>query len=80
MSDRIRIIKHEAIPGCGSSEVRFPDRGSRYFYWNDLPSRRLRPETPDRETVLENARAAPETFTLATRNIPPVWIKGLPLR
>jgi hypothetical protein len=25
MTDRIRLIKHEAVPGCGSFEVRFPD-------------------------------------------------------
>jgi hypothetical protein len=25
MTDRIRIIKHEAVPDCGSFEVRFPD-------------------------------------------------------
>jgi hypothetical protein len=56
MSDRIRIIKHEAVPGCGSFEVRFPDdRPSQYFYWDDLPSRRLRPETLDRETALKKA-------------------------
>jgi hypothetical protein len=54
--DRIRIIKHEAIPGCGSFEVRFPDdRPARYFYWDALPSRRLRPETLDPETALERA-------------------------
>ena len=55
---RIRIIKHEAVPQCGSFEVRFPDgRQSVYFYWDDLPSRRLRPETLDRETALEQAKA-----------------------
>jgi hypothetical protein len=33
----IRLIKHEAVPNCGSFEVRFPDgRPSRYFYWDDL--------------------------------------------
>ena len=38
MPDRIRIIPHEAVPLCGSFEVRFPDgRPSRYFYWNDIP-------------------------------------------
>jgi hypothetical protein len=26
MTDRIRIIKHEAVPFCGSYEVRFADR------------------------------------------------------
>jgi hypothetical protein len=58
MSDRIRIIEHEAVPQCGSFEVRFPDdRPSQYFYWDDLPSRRLRPETLDRETALEQAKA-----------------------
>jgi len=25
MTDRIRIIKHEAVPECGSYEVRFSD-------------------------------------------------------
>ena len=43
--DRIRIIKREAVPKCGSYEVRFTDgRESRYFYWDDVPSRRLREE------------------------------------
>jgi hypothetical protein len=41
----IRLIKHEAVPKCGSFEVRFTDgRPSRYFYWDDLPGRRLRPD------------------------------------
>jgi len=30
----IRLIKHEAVPRCGSFEVRFPDgKPSQYFYW-----------------------------------------------
>jgi hypothetical protein len=47
MLSRIRIIKHEAVPDCGSFEVRFAadGRASKFFYWDDLPSRRLRPET-----------------------------------
>jgi hypothetical protein len=58
MTDRIRVIWHEAVKGCGSFEVRFPDgRPSQYFYWDDVPSRRLTPETLDRETALEQARA-----------------------
>ena len=57
MSDRIRIIKHEAVPGCGSFEVRFPDRPSQFFYWDDVPARRLRPELLDRETAPEKAKA-----------------------
>jgi hypothetical protein len=36
----VRLIKHEAIPACGPSEVGFGDgRPSRYFYWDDLPGR-----------------------------------------
>ena len=38
MTDRIRLIKHEAVPGCGSFEVRFADgRLSKYFYFDDVP-------------------------------------------
>ena len=59
MTDRIRIIKHEAVPGCGSFEVRYADdRPSQFFHWDDIPARRLRPETLDRETALEQAKAA----------------------
>ena len=55
---RVRIIKHEAVAGCGSFEVRFADgRPSLYFYWDDIPARRMRPETLDRETALEQAKA-----------------------
>jgi hypothetical protein len=46
------------VKDCGSFEVRFPDgRPSQYFYWDDVPSRRLRPETLDREIALEQAKA-----------------------
>ena len=45
MTDRIQIIRHEVVPKCGSCEVRFPDgRPSKYFYWEDIPGRRLRSE------------------------------------
>ena len=54
----VRLIKHEVIPQCGSFEVRFEDgRPSKYFYWDDLPSRRLRPDLVDSETALEQAKA-----------------------
>ena len=56
---RIRVIKHEAVPDCGSFEVRFADgTPSQFFYWDNLPSRRLNPATLDRETALEKAKAA----------------------
>ena len=58
MSDRIRIFKHEAIPGSGSIEVQFPDgRESLFFYWDNIPARRLRRDMMDRETALETAKA-----------------------
>ena len=34
----------EVVPDCGSYEVRFPDgRPSKYFYFENLPGRRLQP-------------------------------------
>jgi len=48
---------HEGIPQCGSFEVRFPDgRESRYFYWDDIPGRRLRPEMLTQEDALAQAK------------------------
>ena len=42
MTDRVRIIRHEAVPECGSFEVRFGDgRQSKFLYWDDVASRRL---------------------------------------
>ena len=53
VTDRIRIIKREVVPDCGSFEVRFADgRASRFFCWDDLPSRRLRPEILTRDQAL----------------------------
>jgi len=58
MPDRIRIIRHEALPKCGSYEVRFQQGSeSRFFYWDDLPSRRVRPDIFTREQALELAKA-----------------------
>lgn len=56
---RIRIIPHapEGILYCGSFEVRFPDgRSSAWFYWDDVPSRRLRTEAMTQEQALEEAK------------------------
>lgn len=53
----VRIIKHEIVPDCGSFEVRFSDgRKSVWFYWDDIPSRRLRPEQVDQETAKKQAQ------------------------
>jgi hypothetical protein len=61
----IRLIKHEAVPKCGSFEVRFSDgRPSRYFYWGDIPGRRLNPYAVDGQTALERAKV----FARAERN------------
>ena len=55
---RIRLIKHEAVPGCGSFEVRFADgRVSQYFYFEELPGRRLRSDLLTRDEALEQAKA-----------------------
>jgi hypothetical protein len=57
MADRVRIIPHEAVPLCGSFEVRFPDgRPSRYFYWDDIAGRRLRPDLVDSATARRKAQ------------------------
>ena len=54
----IRIIKHEAVPQTGSFEVRFPDgRPSVYFYWDDMPGRRVRSDQTDSKRALEAAKA-----------------------
>jgi hypothetical protein len=57
MAGRIRVRKHEAIPGSGSFEVQLPGRGSKFFYWDDVAGRRLRPEILTREQALEQAKA-----------------------
>ena len=45
---RVRLIRHEAVPKCGSFEIRFPDgRPPRFVYWDDIPGRRLRTDLAD---------------------------------
>jgi hypothetical protein len=54
----IRIIKHEAVPSCGSFEIKYSDgQPSRYFYFEDVPGRRLRSEQMTMEQALEAAKA-----------------------
>jgi hypothetical protein len=57
MTDRVRIVRHEVVPLCGSYEVRVEGQPSRYFYFEELPGRRLRPDQLTREEALEQARA-----------------------
>ena len=53
-----RIIKHEAVPDCGSFEVRFGDgRASKFFYWDDQANQRLRPEILTSVVELMQAKA-----------------------
>ena len=53
----VRLIKHEAAPKCGFYEVHIDGRRSRFFYWDDLPFRRLRSEQMTGEQALELAKA-----------------------
>ena len=58
MPNRMRIIRHEAVPDSGSFEVRFGDgRASKFFYWDDVAARRLRPEIPTSVVALVQAKA-----------------------
>jgi hypothetical protein len=57
--DPIRIIPHHgADVDCGSLDVWFADgRESVRFYWDNLVSRRLSPNTLTREQAIEKATA-----------------------
>jgi len=50
--------KHEAVRDCGSYEVWFDDgRPSKFFYFDDLPNRRLRPDIMTKAQAAEAAQA-----------------------
>ncbi|MCG2632444.1 hypothetical protein L6654_38170 [Bradyrhizobium sp. WYCCWR 13023] len=69
----VRLIKHEAVPGTGSFEVRFADgRRSVYCYFDDLPSRRLRPKQMLREQALDLATM----FARIMRGLIEGWSQG----
>ena len=55
MTDRIRIIRHEVVPKCGSYEVRFPD--GRLSKYEDIPGRRLSSDQADSFQALNDAQA-----------------------
>lgn len=54
----VKIYKTpEAVQGCGSYEVRYDDgRPSVYFYYEDVPGRRLRPEQLTSAQALQAAK------------------------
>ena len=55
---RVRLIKHEAVPRCGSFEIRYPDgRPSKYFYWDNVPGRRLSVEILTSHQAIGAAKA-----------------------
>jgi hypothetical protein len=57
VADRVQT-QDEAVPQCGSYEVRFSDgRPSKYFYWEDTPGRHLRSEQADSKRAVEGAKA-----------------------
>ncbi len=46
------------MPNCGSFEVRYPEgKASKFFYWDDIPGRRLRPDQLTRAEAFEAAQA-----------------------
>jgi hypothetical protein len=51
------LIKQEIVPKCGSYEVRQYGRRSLYFYWDDMPGRRLDPNMMTGEQAFEKAKA-----------------------
>jgi len=57
MGDGIRIIKHEVVPDCGSFGPLSARSAQPVFLLGRHPARRMRPETFDRETALEKAKA-----------------------
>jgi hypothetical protein len=54
----VHLRKHEAVQDCGSYEVWFDDgRPSKFFYFDDLPNRRLRPDVMTKAQAAEAAQA-----------------------
>jgi len=63
----VHLRKHEAVRDCGSYEVWFDDGlPSKFFYFDDLPNRRLR---ADIMTKAQSADAA-QAFARAEREKP----------
>jgi hypothetical protein len=57
MKNGVKISKEiEAVPGTGSYKVEYPG-GVEYFYYDDVKSRRLRPDDMTSEQALAKAVA-----------------------
>ncbi len=54
----VYLRKHEAVRDCGSYEVWFEDgRPSKFFYFDDLLNRRLRPDIMTKAQAADAAQA-----------------------
>jgi len=54
----VHLRKHEAVQDTGSYEVWFDDgRPSKFFYFDDLHNRRLRPDIMTKAQAAEAAQA-----------------------
>ncbi len=54
----VHLRKDEAVRDCGSYEVWFDDgRPSKFFYFDDLPNRRLRPDIMTKAQAADAAQA-----------------------
>ena len=55
---KVRLIPHQAVLDTGSFEVAYPDgRPSDFFYFEDSPGRRLRPDVMTRPEAQRAAQA-----------------------
>ena len=54
---RVFALSGKAVPDTGSFQVRFADGPSKYFHFDDVPGRRLRPDILNSEQVLEQVKA-----------------------
>lgn len=61
----------EAVPKTGSYKVEFGE-SVKYFYYDDEPSRRLRPEAMTSEQALEAAKTFARSLSAAPARVPPV--------
>src|SRR5690348_6125962 len=70
------------VQDCGNYEVWFDDgRPSKFFYFDDLPNRRLRPDTMTKTQAAERLkRSLAPRDALARRHAPPDKLPYMPRR